>query len=98
MASLKDAGYVAATRAKIVAERAKLLALLDQLGKRYAVSQTNFVFFQTGRPHKEVYAGMLAESVVIARPFPPMLDWARISIGLPEENELARAALRKVLG
>ncbi len=98
VASLRDAGYVAATRAKIVAERAKLLALLDQLGKRYAVSQTNFVFFQTGRPHKEVYAGMLAESVVIARPFPPMLDWARISIGLPEENELARAALRKVLG
>jgi len=98
VASLRDAGYVAATRAKIVAERAKLLALLDQLGKRYAVSQTNFVFFQTGRPHKEVYAGMLAESVVIARPFPPMLDWARISIGLPEENALARAALRKVLG
>jgi len=35
---------------------------------------------------------------VIARPFPPMLDWVRLSIGLPEENALARAALRKVLG
>ena len=97
-ASLKDASYVATTRAKIVGERDKLLGVLKQLGKRYAEPQTNFVFFQTGRPHKEVYAGMLAESVVIARAFPPMLDWARISIGLPEENELARAALRKVLG
>ena len=98
IASLKDDGYIAATRAKIVAEKEKLLALLRELGRPYAESQTNFVFFQTGRPHKEVAAAMLAESVSIARAFPPMLDWARISIGLPEENALARAALRKVLG
>ena len=41
---------------------------------------------------------MMKESVAIARAFPPMNDWARITIGLPEENALARAALRKVLG
>jgi histidinol-phosphate aminotransferase len=97
IASLKDDGYVAATRAKIVAEREKLFALLRELGRPYAQSQTNFVFFQTGRPHAEMAAAMKAESVSIARAFPPMLDWARISIGLPEENALARAALRKVL-
>ncbi len=98
IASLKDAGYVAATRAKIVAEKEKLLALLRELGRPYADSQTNFVFFQTGRPHAEVHAALMKESVSIARAFPPMLGWARITIGLPEENELARAALRKVLG
>lgn len=98
VASLKDDGYVAATRAKIVAEREKLLALLRELGRPYAESQTNFVFFQTGRPHVEVAAAMMKESVSIARAFPPMTDWARISIGLPEENALARAALRKVFG
>jgi histidinol-phosphate aminotransferase len=98
IASLKDEGYVAATRAKIVAEKAKLLALLHELGRPCADSQTNFVFFQTGRPHAEVHAALMNESVSIARAFPPMMDWARISIGLPEENALARAALRKVLG
>lgn len=97
IASLKDEGYIAATRAKIVTERTKLVELLKELGKPYAEPQANFVFFQTGRPHKEVYDRMLAEGVVIARAFPPMLDWARVSIGLPEENELARAALRKAL-
>lgn len=97
IASLKDEGYVAATRAKIVAEKEKLLALLRELGRPYAESQTNFVFFQTGKPHAEVSAAMLKESVSIARAFPPMTDWARITIGLPAENELARAALRKVL-
>ena len=98
IASLKDHGFVAESRAKIVAEREKLLALLRELGRPYAASQTNFVFFQTGRPHAEVQAAMMKESVAIARAFPPMLDWARITIGLPEENALARAALRKVLG
>lgn len=97
IASLKDTGYVAATRAKIVAERAKLTALLRELGRTYAESQTNFVFFQTGKPHAEVQAAMLKESVAIARAFPPMNDWARLTIGLPGENELARAALRKAL-
>lgn len=98
IASLQDTGYVASTRAKIVAERTKLTDLLRELGKRYAEPQANFVFFQTGRPHKEVYEALLAENVIMARPFPPMLDWARLSIGLPEENAQARAALKKVLG
>ncbi len=98
IASLRDEGYVAATRAKIVAEREKLLALLRELGRPYAESQANFVFFQTGRPHAEVHAALMKESVSIARAFPPMLDWARLTIGLPEENALAREALRKVLG
>lgn len=97
-ASLKDTEFVARARAQIVAEREKLLALLRELGRPYAESQTNFVFFQTGRPHAEVHAAMMKESVAIARAFPPMTDWARITIGLPEENALARAALRKVLG
>jgi histidinol-phosphate aminotransferase len=98
VASLHDAGYVAATRAKIVAEREKLTALLRELGLRYAESQANFVFFQTGRPHAEVAAALREHSVSIARAFPPLLDWARITVGLPEENALAREALRKVLG
>jgi histidinol-phosphate aminotransferase len=98
IASLKDETYVATTRAKIVSEKEKLLALLRELGRPYADSQTNFVFFKTGRPHAEVHASLMKESVSIARAFPPMNDWARITIGLPEENEFAREALRRVLG
>ena len=41
---------------------------------------------------------MREHSVSVARAFPPMTDWVRLTIGLPEENALARAALRKVLG
>ena len=38
-----------------------------------------------------------AEGVVVARAFPPYDTWVRITIGLPAENDQARAALRKVL-
>lgn len=96
-ASLEDAAYVEETRAKIKAGRDELLAVIKSLGKKYAEPQGNFVFFQTGMPIKLFQEKMKAEMVLVGRPFPPMLDWCRISIGLPEEMAVCHAALRKVL-
>ena len=49
-------------------------------------------------PAKEFIARMRAEGVLVGRPFPPLLDWARITVGLPHEMEICHRALRKVLG
>lgn len=97
VASLKDETYVPETRAKIKAGRDALIAVIKGLGKEYAEPQGNFVFFKTGLPIKMFAEKMAAEGVQVARPFPPMLDWARISIGLPEEMTICHAALKKVL-
>jgi histidinol-phosphate aminotransferase len=96
-ASLEDADYVKVTRAKIKAGREALIATVTALGKEHAVSQTNFVFFKTGMPVQDFIAKMKAEGVIVGRPFSPFLDWARISIGLPEEMAVCHAALKKVL-
>lgn len=96
-ASLQDAPYVAETRAKIKAGRDALVDVIKGLGKEYAVPQGNFVFFKTGMPIQMFSEKMKAENVLVARPFEPMLDWARISIGLPEEMAVCHAALKKVL-
>ncbi|MEJ0024489.1 MAG: histidinol-phosphate transaminase [Rhizomicrobium sp.] len=96
-ASLRDSGYVPAVRAKVIAERQEWNALLDGLGIRRSDSRGNFVFFETGRPHEPFAAALLAEGIEIARAFPPLDRWARISIGLPDENARARAAVRKLL-
>jgi histidinol-phosphate aminotransferase len=48
-------------------------------------------------PVSDFIARMRTEGVEVGRPFPPMLDWARISIGLPEEMEACHRALRRVL-
>ncbi|HEY0966302.1 MAG TPA: histidinol-phosphate transaminase [Opitutaceae bacterium] len=95
-ASLEDATYVEETRLKIKAERDKLCALLKELGRKYAEPNGNFVFFQTGMPIKTFQEKMLAENVQVGRPFPPLLDWCRISIGSPDEMTMAHAALKKV--
>ncbi len=97
-ASLRDTGYVPAVRAKMIAERQAWNILLDGLGVRRSDSRGNFVFFETGRPHDAFAAAMLAEGIEIARAFPPLDRWVRISIGLPDENARARAVVRKLLG
>lgn len=97
-ASLADPAYIESLRVRIKAGRDALLALLDELGCRYAVPQGSFVFFQTGRPITEFQAAMRAEGILVARPFAPLFDWCRITIGTEEEMNLAHAAIRKVLG
>ncbi len=42
-------------------------------------------------------AALLKDGVEIGRAFPPYDLWARVSIGLPEENAIAHAAVRKLL-
>jgi histidinol-phosphate aminotransferase len=48
-------------------------------------------------PNAEFAAALLKEGVAIGHAFPPYDRWARISIGLPQENAIARAAVRKSL-
>jgi histidinol-phosphate aminotransferase len=97
-ASLRDAGYVAGIRSKVAAEREKWLAELKALKVHYAEPAGNFVFFEIGRPQSEFAAALLAKGIDIGRGFPPLDRWARITIGLPEENEKVRAAVREILG
>ena len=96
-ASLRDEYYVATTRAKVVAEREKWNRLFDTLKLRHSDSRGNFVFFETGRPHREVAEALGAKGIEIGRAFPTYDRWVRISIGLPEENALARTAIADLL-
>ena len=96
-ASLRDEAFVAETRGKIAAGRDALVGVVKELGRTCAVPQGNFVFFRTGMPAPEFIAKMRAQGIEVGRPFPPMLDWARVTIGLPDEMEKCHRALRAVL-
>ncbi len=96
-AALADQAFVAAVRARVAAERLAWHDLFRELGVRHADSRGNFVFFETRVPHRTFAAALLARGVDIGRAFPPLDTWARISIGLPEENASARAAVRQIL-
>jgi histidinol-phosphate aminotransferase len=64
---------------------------------RHSDSRGNFVFFETGRPHREVAEALGARGIEIGRAFPAYDRWVRISIGLPEENNMARTAIADLL-
>jgi len=96
-ASLRDSSYVAAVAQRVSEERELWFRLFRDLKLRSTPSAANFVFFETGMPHGEFSAKMSLEGVAIGKIFPPFDRWARISIGLPRENAIARSALRKII-
>ena len=74
-----------------------IYGVLDDLKLPYVKSHTNFVFFETGRTIHKLIPAMEQEGVVIGRPFPPLLDWARISTGTMQEMEMFGNALKTVM-
>lgn len=83
--SLQDTEYQAFVKQRNTASRALLTDTLTKLGKKVAPSQTNFVFFQAGKPVAELQKYFATKGFAIGRAFPPYLDWCRVSIGTPEE-------------
>ena len=66
---------------------------LNHLELKYIKSNTNFIFFKSGKNINTLGQQMLAKGVRIGREFPPFNDWCRISTGTLEEVELFSKAL-----
>jgi histidinol-phosphate aminotransferase len=96
-ASLKDRNYITTVAGKVAREREIWFKLSRELRVKATASSGNFIFIETGMPHADFAASLLKEGVDIGRAFPPYDRWARISVGLPEENDVARAAVRKII-
>jgi histidinol-phosphate aminotransferase len=62
-----------------------IYSVLDDLSLEYKKSHTNFVFFKSGRDIVELNNIMKNKGVLIGRPFPPLMDWCRISTGKTED-------------
>jgi len=92
-ASLKDTEYQAFVKSKNTQGRQMLLDAVAKLGKKAAPSQTNFVFFQTGKPVEQMQKYFASKGFTIGRAFPPYTDWCRVSIGTPDEMKQFCAVL-----
>jgi len=70
---------------------------MNDLGLEYIRSNTNFIFFKTGRKIETFNKQMLEQGVKVGRPFPPFTEWCRISMGTIEEVKFFNQAMKKVL-
>lgn len=72
-----------------------LIRCLDELGLEHLPSHGNFVMYRINGELQAFIDRMRERGVLVGRPFPPMLDHNRVSIGLPEEMERFSEPLRQ---
>ena len=70
----------------------------DKMGLKYTPSEGNFVWVDVKQDSMDIWAKLLAFGVLV-RPGKTYASptWLRVSMGLPEENEIFVESLRKVL-
>ena len=96
--ALRDDEFYKFSVAKNTETKNRIYKTLNDLGLKYVPSNTNFVFFKSGRHIDLLSADMAKENVLIGRPFPPFYDWARISTGTIAQVGQFDTALKKILG
>lgn len=97
LASMQDEAHHRTIRARLIGDRARIVARLDELGLRHAQALGNFLFFDTGMPLADFRAAMRQRGISIARPFAPYSTWSRISVGTTAETDALLAALPAAL-
>ncbi|NML07833.1 histidinol-phosphate transaminase [Sphingomonas sp. G-3-2-10] len=93
-AALGDQTHVRTVRDATLGERVRVTRELDRLGYSHSDSRANFIFFRPSGSTAELRAKFDRAGIRIARPFPPLEDWIRITIGRPAENDRVIAVLR----
>jgi len=89
IAALGDAESLARNRQLNRDVRTKTVAAFEHAGYRVAESDANFVFVNIRRDPGGFQEACRQRGIAIGRAFPPLLSWARISIGTSEEMDQA---------
>jgi histidinol-phosphate aminotransferase len=95
--SLADQNHVRQVRVATARGRARLIATLDQRSIRHTDSKANFIFFKPPDP-AALRRRFAAAGIAIARAFPPLDDWLRITVGTTAETDRVVAVLDGIGG
>jgi histidinol-phosphate aminotransferase len=94
--ALADKEFYAFSLLKNKEAKEHIYATLDSLGLVYMPSHTNFVFFKPKKELNGFNKELEKQGVLAGRPFPPLLDWSRISTGTMSEMQHFRTAMQHV--
>jgi histidinol-phosphate aminotransferase len=96
VAALADTEAQAEVKRLTLELRDKTAAELESLGFSVIPSQTNFFMVYVGRNVQEVREEFRKRGVLVGRPFPPMLQHLRVSVGSAEEMRRFMAAFKEI--
>ena len=92
--AIDDTAHLARVVAQATSERDRVAAALSAKGFVCAPSEANFVFFDTGAPASVLVEKLRTKGVLIkAWQEAPYENWARVTIGSPDENDIFLSAL-----
>jgi histidinol-phosphate aminotransferase len=97
VAALKDAEGQKQVKTTIVELRKKTTAELTSLGYKVIPSETNFFMVDLRQPVMQAIRQFRERNVLVGRPFPPMLQHLRVSVGTVEEMSRFMAAFKEVM-
>lgn len=95
LAEITDKEFIETSRSENAKARKILNDVLDELKIKHLPSQTNFVFADLKAPLKPFAQHMRDEHIWVGRPFPPAVQWCRISLGTPAEMTYFAQKLRE---
>lgn len=84
-AALDDANWVPKSVSSNLQSRQLAYQVLDELDLAYLPSHTNFVMHRISGDLQQYIGRMREAGIRVGRPFPPMLEYNRLSFGLPED-------------
>jgi len=94
IASLRDEGLIERSIAVNDESKAIVHQTLDEVGLDYLPTNTNFLMHRINGDLRTYRDRMAATGLLVGRDFPPMLDYNRLSFGLPEEMDRWANTLR----
>jgi histidinol-phosphate aminotransferase len=97
LASIKDTASMKKNQSLNFDVRKFTTEAFEKAGYRVAASQANFVMVDIRRDVKGFIEACRQKSVVIGRPFPPLTNWARITVGTQQEMDRAMSVFMDLL-
>ncbi len=97
VASLQDPAAQADVKAKTISMRNNTTKVLESWGYASIPSQTNFFMVSLGdRTVQPVIEEFRKRGILVGRPFPPLLNHLRVSVGTPEDMEKFIKAFKEI--
>lgn len=103
-AAIQDQAYARSTWQKVISERVRVTAALQDLGFVVPESQSNFVFATVPQKNPQIQAQSVYQTLkdrgILVRwwELPGIADKLRITIGTPEQNDWLLKELRQIIG
>jgi histidinol-phosphate aminotransferase len=96
VAALQDTAAMAWVKKTTLELRGKTVSALQGMGYEVIPSDTNFFMVHLKRPVQPVVEEFRKKGILVGRPFPPMVEHLRVSIGTAEEMNRFMTAFREI--